>query len=70
MGRKFHPAFIGGAVGGPLMAGTTVLLDLLFGPAAPAYTLSLWVGLGISLTKVLPGIVVILLVVPRLPGTE
>ena len=52
------------------MAGTTFVLDLLLGPAAPAYTVTLWAGLGLSLTKVLPGLVVILLVVPRLPGTE
>lgn len=52
------------------MAVITVGLNLLLGPARPAYTVSLWLGLGVSLTKLLPGLVVITVVVPRLPGTE
>lgn len=70
IGKKFHPGAIGGIAGGIVMAATVSLLGSLLGPAKTAYTVTLWAGAGISLAKVVPGVVVISLIVPRLPGIK
>ena len=69
IGTKFHPAFIGGTVGGLLMAGTMFGLDFILGTAILAYKITLW-GFGISVSKIIPGLVVVFIVVPLLPGTK
>ncbi|MFC6721584.1 hypothetical protein [Halovenus amylolytica] len=69
IGTKFHPAFIGGTVGGVLMAGTMFILEFILGTAALAYKVTL-LSFGISISKIIPGMVVIFIVVPLLPGTE
>lgn len=69
IGIKFHPAFIGGTVGGVLMAGTMFILDFMLGPSTLAYKITL-LSFGISVSKIIPGLVVIFIIVPLLPGTE
>jgi hypothetical protein len=61
---------MGGAGGGLAMAATVHVLTLLLGSGGrTAFSLG-WLAMGVSVTKLVVGWVVVSVVVPMLPGTE
>jgi hypothetical protein len=70
VGTKPVPGVMGGAGGGLAMAATVHVLTLLLGSGGrTAFSLG-WLAMGVSVTKLVVGWVVVSVVVPMLPGTE
>lgn len=70
VGTRALSGVMGGAGGGLAMAGTVYALTLLLGTGGRSAFSLQWLVMGVSLTKLVAGLVVVSVVVPLLPRTE